>query len=208
MGLEREIKLRFDSATEARAKLLALGATPLHGRRLQEDALLDFEDERLRLQRSTIRVRSEGGKSLLTFKGPVLPGLFKTRDEHETVVADGLALLEILESLGLHIWFRYEKFREEFETDDLVMAVDETPVGVFVELEGTEAAIHSAAQALGRQPADYITDSYRFLFLQHRDANGLAGHDMVFAGVAATTPAANPGLPTVALGAQVGRVDE
>jgi adenylate cyclase class 2 len=197
MALEREIKLRFDSADEARTKILALGATPLHGRRLQEDALLDFEDERLRLQRSTIRVRCEGGKSLLTFKGPVLPGLIKIREEHETVVADGTVLLAILESLGLHIWFRYEKYREEFEADDLVIAVDETPVGVFVELEGGEAAIHTAAQALGRTPADYITDSYRFLFLVHRDANGLAGTDMVFAG-----------LPTVAPGAKVGHTAE
>jgi adenylate cyclase class 2 len=193
MGLEREIKLRFDNAGEARAKLLALGATPLHGRRLQEDALLDFEDERLRLQRSTIRVRSEGGKSLLTFKGPVLPGEIKVREEHETVVADGSALLAILESLGLHIWFRYEKFREEFEADDLIMAVDETPVGVFVELEGGESAIRATAQALGRTPADFITDSYRFLFLQHRDANGLAGHDMVFAGLPAEAPGAKVG---------------
>ncbi len=70
MALEREIKLRFDDADEARAKILALGATPLYGRRLQEDALLDTEDELLRRQRSTLRVRSEGGKSLLTFKGP------------------------------------------------------------------------------------------------------------------------------------------
>jgi adenylate cyclase class 2 len=193
MGLEREIKLRFDSAGEARAKLLALGATPLHGRRLQEDALLDFEDERLRLQRSTIRVRSEGGKSLLTFKGPVLPGEIKVREEHETVAADGSALLAILESLGLHIWFRYEKYREEFEADDLIMAVDETPVGVFVELEGGEDAIRATAQALGRTPADFITDSYRFLFLQHRDANGLAGHNMVFAGSPAEAPGAKVG---------------
>ena len=182
MALEREIKLRFDSADEARAKLLALGATPLHGRRLQEDALLDFDDERLRRERSTIRVRCEGGKSLLTFKGPVVPGLIKIRDEHETVVADGTVLLAILESLGLHTWFRYEKYREEFEADDLVVAVDETPVGVFVELEGGEAAIHAMAEALGRTPGDYITDSYRFLFLQHRDANGQTGPDMVFAG--------------------------
>jgi adenylate cyclase, class 2 len=193
MALEREIKLRFDSAEEARAKILALGATPLHGRRLQEDALLDFEDERLRLQRSTIRVRCEGGKSLLTFKGPVLPGLVKIREEHETVAADGTVLLTILQSLGLHIWFRYEKYREEFEADDVVMAVDETPVGVFVELEGGEAAIHATALALGRTPADYITDSYRFLFLQHRDANGLAGVDMVFAGGPAVAPAATAG---------------
>ncbi len=64
-----------------------------------------------------------------------------------------------------------------------MIAVDETPVGVFVEIEGGEDAIHETARALGRSPSDYITDSYRFLFLQHRDANGLAGHDMVFAGL-------------------------
>ena len=91
MALEREIKLRFDSANEARTKILALGATPLHGRRLQEDALLDTADESLRRQRATLRVRSESGKSLLTFKGPVLPGVLKIREEHETAVADGVA---------------------------------------------------------------------------------------------------------------------
>ena len=182
MALEREIKLRFASAEEAREKILALGATPLLGRRLQEDCLLDTEDELLRRQRSTLRVRSEGGKSLLTFKGPALPGVVKVREEHETVVADGTALLAILEALGLHVWFRYEKYREEFSADDVVIAVDETPVGVFVEIEGGEEAIDATARALGRLPSDYITDSYRFLFLQHRDANGLDGADMVFAG--------------------------
>ena len=182
MALEREIKLRFASADEAREKILALGAMPLHGRRLQEDALLDTEDELLRRRRSTLRVRSEGGKSLLTFKGPDLPGRVKLREEHETVVADGAALLAILEAIGLHVWFRYEKYREEFSADDVVIAVDETPVGVFVEIEGGEAAIHEMARALGKGSSDYITDSYRFLFLQHREANGLAGADMVFAG--------------------------
>ena len=197
MAIEREIKLRFGGADEARAKILAFGATPLHGRRLQEDALLDTDDEMLRRERATLRVRSEGSKSLLTFKGPVLPGLIKIREEYETVVADGAALLTILESLGLHVWFRYEKYREEFSADDVVIAIDETPVGVFVEIEGGENAIHAAARALGKSPADYITDSYRFLFLQHRDANGLAGADMIFAG-----------LPAVAPGAKVGRAGE
>jgi adenylate cyclase class 2 len=197
MPLEREIKLRFTSADEARLRILAFGATPLLGRRLQEDALLDTEEETLRRERATLRVRCEGSKSLLTFKGPALPGLIKIREEYETVVADGAALLTILESLGLHIWFRYEKYREEFSADDVVIALDETPVGVFVEIEGGENAIHAAARALGKSPADYITDSYRFLFLQHRDANGLAGSDMVFAGP-----------PTVALSAEVGQAGE
>jgi len=182
MPIEREIKLRFDSADEARDKILALGATPHFGRRLQEDCLLDTDDERLRLQRSTLRLRSEGGKALLTYKGPVIPAAIKIREEYETVVSDGAALQTILEELGLHVWFRYEKFREEFLGDDVMIAVDETPVGVFVEIEGPEEAIHRTAAALGKSAADYITDSYRFLFLQHREANGLTGHDMVFAG--------------------------
>ena len=197
MPLEREIKLRFDSAEQARAKILALGAAPLLGRRLQEDCLFDTDDEKLRRQRSTLRVRSESGKSLLTYKGPAIPSLIKIRQEYETVVADGAMLNKILEELGLHCWFRYEKYREEFTNDDVVIAVDETPVGVFVEIEGGENAIHAAARALGKSPADYITDSYRFLFLQHRDANGLAGADMIFAG-----------LPAVAPGAKVGRAGE
>lgn len=182
MAIEREIKLRFDSAEEAREKILALGASPLLGRRLQEDCLFDTEDEHLRRQRSTLRVRSEGGKALLTWKGPVIPAAIKIREEYETVVADGAALQTILEEIGLHVWFRYEKYREEFTADDVVIAVDETPMGVFVEIEGGEQAIHRTAAALGKTAADYITDSYRFIFLQHRNANGLAGHDMVFAG--------------------------
>jgi len=181
MPLEREIKLRFDSAEEARARILALGAAPLLGRRLQEDCLFDTDDEKLRRQRSTLRVRSESGKSLLTYKGPAIPSLIKIRQEYETVVADGAMLNKILEEQGLHCWFRYEKYREEFTNDDVVIAVDETPVGVFVEIEGGEDAIHETARALGFTPADYITDSYRFLFLQHRDANGIDGPDMVFA---------------------------
>ena len=106
----------------------------------------------------------------------------KVREEVETLVGDGEVLRRVLEELGLHVWFRYEKFREEFSHEDVVVAIDETPVGVFVEIEGSEDAIHTIAAAFGKTQADYITDSYRFLFLQHRDANGLDGHHMVFAG--------------------------
>jgi adenylate cyclase class 2 len=131
-----------------------------------------------------LRVRVENGKSRVTFKGPVQPSTMKLREEVETLVGDGEVLLRIFRELGLHVWFRYEKYREEFSHEDVIVAIDETPVGVFVEIEGGDAAIHELARGLGKRPGDYITDSYRFLFLQHRDANGLAGHDMVFAGEA------------------------
>ena len=181
MAIEREIKLRFPSPEVARERVLSIGATPLRGRRLQEDCLLDTQQDALYRRRCVLRVRSECGRSLLTFKGPVQPGLMKLREELETVAADGNTLLRILEEIGLHVWFRYEKYREEFSAEDVVIAIDETPVGTFVEIEGGEAHIHATASALGKTPADYITDSYRTLFLQHRAAHGLPNGDMVFA---------------------------
>ena len=177
---EREIKLRFDSVEAAREAVLATGATPRCCRRLQEDSLLDTEDESLRRRRCVLRIRVENGKSRITFKGPVQPSIMKLRDEFETVVGDGVLLLHIFEELGFHVWFRYEKYREEFSHDDVIVAIDETPVGVFVEIEGSEQGITTMADALGRTPADYVLDSYRGLFLQHRDAHGLTGSDMVF----------------------------
>jgi adenylate cyclase class 2 len=178
--LAREIKRRCESAAEARAAILAAGATPLHGRRLQEDSLLDSEEETLRRRRCVLRVRVENGKSRITFKGPVQPSVVKLREELETVVGDGEVLLHILEELGLHVWFRYEKYREEFSHEDVIVAVDETPVGVFVEIEGSENGIMAMADALGRTPDDYVLDSYRGLFLKHREQFGLTGTDMVF----------------------------
>ena len=134
--VEREVKLRFESPDEARAAILAAGAAPLRCRRLQEDALFDTEDEILRRRRCVLRVRTEAGKSLLTFKGPVQPGTMKIRDEYETVVADGDVLQHVLEELGMHVWFRYEKYREEYAAEDVTIALDETPVGTYVEIEG------------------------------------------------------------------------
>ena len=180
--LEREIKIAFESAAAAREAVLATGATPLRSRRLQEDALFDTDDERLRRLRCVLRVRSDAGRSLLTFKGPVQPAAMKLREEHETVIADGDVLCRILEELGMHVWFRYQKYREEFAAADVTIAIDETPVGTFVEIEGSEEAIASTARALGRTPGDFILDSYRALFVKHRDALGLTGNDMIFAG--------------------------
>jgi adenylate cyclase class 2 len=178
--LEREVKLRFDSAEAAREAILAAGATPLHGRRLQEDALLDDTGSSLRERGCALRVRMENGKSRITFKGPIQDAVMKLRDEFETVVGDGGLLLRIFEELGYQVWFRYEKYREEFAHEDVIVAVDETPVGVFVEIEGSESGITAMAAAMDRTPADYILDSYRGLFLKHLAAHGLTAGDMVF----------------------------
>ena len=178
--MEREVKLAFRDVDEARIAILAAGAEPLRARRLQEDCLLDTQDDQLFSRRCVLRVRMECGKTLLTFKGPVQESSMKLREELETIVGDGLLLLRVLEQLGFRVWFRYQKYREEFAHEDVIVALDETPVGVFVEIEGSETGIHEMASALARKPEDYVLDSYRGLFAKHCQRNGLPVSDMMF----------------------------
>jgi len=166
--LEREIKLRFDDAASARAAVLEAGATPLRSRRLQEDCLLDTADESLHRRRCVLRIRLESGRSLITFKGPVQPSLMKLREELETVVADGPLLLRVLEQLGYRVWFRYQKYREEFALEDVI-----------VEIEGGDRGIAEMAEALGRSPADYLVDSYRRLYMLDCENRGIPSAEMM-----------------------------
>jgi adenylate cyclase, class 2 len=180
--IEREIKLRFESVAAARAALGELGASPLRPRRLQDDLLLDMEDMRLQRAGCSLRLRRDGDGATITWKGPVVPGPMKAREEVETIVGKAEDAQQILASIGYVLRFRYQKYREELVLDGLVIAIDETPVGTFVELEGDEAAIAAVAGRLGRGPADYVLASYRSLFLEHRQAHGGHGAHMVFDG--------------------------
>jgi adenylate cyclase, class 2 len=180
-GVEREIKLRFEDANVARAAVLAVGAVPLRGRRLQDDRLFDTADGMLRRRQSVLRVRVESGKGFLTFKGPVQASTMKVREELETSVGDGELVVRVLEELGFRAWFRYQKYREEFALGDVIIAVDEAPVGTYVELEGTESGIASVAGALGRSASDYVLDSYRGLFVRQCQERGVPVTDMLCA---------------------------
>ena len=180
--VEREIKLRFDTPDAARRAVVGAGARPLRARRLQSDCLLDREREPLADRACTLRVRIDGGAARVTFKGAPKLGTTKVREELETAVGDGEMLLQVLERIGFRVWFRYEKYREEFRRGDLVIAVDEAPIGTFVELEGSEPDIVAMAATLGRGPDDFILDSYLALFRAHCAATGASASDMVFDG--------------------------
>jgi adenylate cyclase, class 2 len=179
--LEREIKLRFESPQAARAAVAATGATPLRPRRLQSDVLFDTEQRVLSARSQVLRVRVEAGHSYVTFKSPAEHPTLKLREEIETGVDNGDHLVTIFLRSGFRIWFRYQKYREEFALDDAIIAVDETPVGTFVEIEGSDLGIVAAVDALGRGPADYIVESYRALFVRHCNERGIPAGDMVFA---------------------------
>jgi adenylate cyclase class 2 len=121
-----------------------------------------------------VRVRTVPDGSWLTFKGPPRQeGTFKVREELETALLDGRIVLRILEQIGMEAWFRYQKYREEYVVQCLKeprgkvhVALDETPIGNYVELEGPEDNIRSVASALGFDESEFLRDSYYALYLK------------------------------------------
>ena len=187
--IEREIKLRYVSRDKARLAVDQLEGIPLRHRRLQDDYLLDLPKGELTHRGCTLRVRIEkpgsanqstSNRATVTFKGPPLPDIMKVREELETTIDNGEMFLRILLKAEWSVSFRYQKYREEFQRDDVVIAIDETPIGAFVELEGNELTITRLASALGRTTDDYIIASYRQLYVEHcNNANTPIAH-MVF----------------------------
>lgn len=175
--IEREIKLAFASVEEARAALRAAGAEMKTPRRLQDDVLYDTAQGLLLAKRSALRLRRDGDRAIVTFKGPPADGPMKMREEIETGVDSGDAVTAMLDALGFTPCFRYQKYREEYRAQGVVAAIDDTPAGVFVEIEGDERGILDLAARVGRGPKDFLVDSYYALWVK---ARGERAGDMIF----------------------------
>jgi len=88
----------------------------------------------------------------------------------------------ILERLRYRPVFRYEKYRTEFREPRRAgtIVLDETPIGVYLELEGTPAWIDRTARRLGFAHEDYITASYGRLYVEWCRQHRCKPADMVF----------------------------
>ena len=144
--------------------------------------MFDSADLGLRKSGSMLRIRTVGGECVLTWKGPARKGRHKDREEIETAAGDARALASVLERLGFHPVFRYEKYRTEYRRAGQrgIAMLDETPIGTYLEVEGPARWIDAAARDLGYSPGDYITASYGALYLEHRGREPMATADMVF----------------------------
>jgi adenylate cyclase, class 2 len=150
------------------------------------------------LSRRSSGSRKSAPRTILTFKsppeqlaiGPAAPShdhRHKVREEIEVVLTDAASLQKIFEGLGLKGWFRYEKFRTAYRlparlawAKGLLIDYDETPIGIFVELEGPPNAIDQAARALGYSSHDYVLKNYLVLYLDDCKRQNLQPSHMLF----------------------------
>lgn len=182
--LEVEIKLPFTSLQPLiDAGCEVIEVAPRH---FEDNWLFDTPDGNLKAEGSALRLRHTPQGALLTFKGrPLSSNHFKIREEIELEIPDSKSMIRILERLGLRKYFRYQKHRAVFRVtrgETTLMAMcDETPLGDFLELEGSEEAIVEVAAALGFAPEQFITKSYVAMQNERCAAEGRALSDLVFA---------------------------
>ena len=180
-----EVNLIFDTPDGGLAK---------HGQLLRIRTELTAPEKR-----SSTKSKSKAApRVLLTFKSPPdqlaigpaagpLDRRHKVREEIELVLTDSASLQKIFEGLGLRGWFRYEKYRTAYRlparlawAKDLLIDLDETPIGTYVELEGPGEAIDRAAHELGYSPRDYVLKNYLVLYLDDCRKRGDQPGDMLF----------------------------
>ena len=224
---EIEVKLRIPDKRRLLRRLERLEAKLVRARVHEMNTLYDTPDGnlsrrgqmlRLRVERPASRAAEVGTKRkasagkpgipvLLTFKAPAKgrnaskPGLYKIREENELRIPDRGEAVMILEALGVRPWFRYEKFRTVFGLrgmPGLKLALDETPLGVFLELEGPREEINRAAKLLGFVRSGYINKSYGALFMEERGLVGRASHN---------EPVPFSGVPDMVFGRKKGASD-
>jgi adenylate cyclase class 2 len=123
----------------------------------------------------------------VTYKGPATRERHKSREEIEFDVSDPSAFELVLDRLGYSPRFRYEKYRTKFASPGGagiitagIITIDETPIGIFIELEGPADWIDRTAAHLGLAQSAYLTASYAALYREYLLSHQGAPQNMVF----------------------------
>ena len=180
-GREVEIKLAVKDAQAARRLLHSAGFRVAKRRIFEANTVFDTPGLTLRAGQQLLRVREVRGETIVTYKGPPQASRHKDREELEVDVSVADAMSAIFDRLGFQPVFRYEKYRTEYRKagSSGVATLDETLVGVFLELEGAAAWIDKTARQLGYKHDDYILASYGRLYLNWCEQRGCKPGDML-----------------------------
>ena len=196
---ETEVKIRIADVKDVQRRLRKIGFRLRRSRSLEDNTLFDTPDRKLRRVRSILRLRHYGRQWVLTYKGtPSSDRLYKSRVEIETEIEKPQALRSIFAVLGLQPVFRYQKYRCHYAPPSRKgdqgnlrntalrkaapgeIVLDETPIGDFLELEGSRRWIDRVARQLGYSQRDYSSSSYGALYLEECRKQNTPPGDMLF----------------------------
>lgn len=178
---EIEVKIPVSDLDPIRERLRSAGARPLAPEHDESNVLFDDPERKLSASGRTVRLRRANGRAILTYKGAArFENGARVREERETEVSDAGEAAAILAGLGLSPRFRYDKRREEWSCEGAVVALDTTPIGRFVEIEGDPPTIRRVVARLGLDASESVPYSYAELYARRRKDEPSLPPDMVF----------------------------
>lgn len=177
-SVEKELKFGNVELDTLRDRLQDLDAECQGSAALEDNWIFDKKD-RLSSKGQLLRVRVDRRGSRITFKGKArFEDNVKIRPELETGVEDFETTCKIFEALGYSLVRRYQKYREDWFLGSIVISLDHTPIGDFVEFEGE--GCDRVAKRCGLDPEKAETRNYLRLYedflVEHPDAPP----DMIF----------------------------
>ncbi len=181
-ALEVEVKIRFETPEAARKAILAAAGVEKRSRYFEENRIFDTPGRELAARGALLRIRgTSDGEALLTFKEKVESGVrAKVRQEWEVRIDSPETLATLLTRAGFVTTYTYEKYRTVFRLGEAVVDLDETPIGCFVEIEGSPDVIREAAARLGARESDFLVEDYRTIYHAWLAERGLPPADMIF----------------------------
>lgn len=158
---EVEIKILEIDRTEIEGRLLRLGAKKVFDDEIHA-IYYDSAGSGIKKSGGALRLRSEGGKAVLTFKLHIEDGLAKVREEKEVVVSDFAEMRSILSCLGYAAWLEMKKHRTTYELEGVRFELDKYHgeygyIPEFLEIEGSSIPeVYHYAGLLGFNPHDCL----------------------------------------------------
>ena len=177
-SLEREIKFPGVELDKLRGRLAELEAERVGPAAFEDNWILDRDSELLSSGR-ILRLRTDGQRARLTFKGPLrMEGNMKVREEREVEIENADEARALFDNLGYQVVRRYQKMREEWQLGGVTIALDHTPIGDFAEFEGDGA--ETVARRCGLDPEKGEKRSYLRLYEDYLKEHPDAPPEMVF----------------------------
>lgn len=130
-----EVEVKAHASPDTLERILALGAI-LMGEEDHRDLYFNspFRDLRQSDEALRIRIKEEGAR--LTYKGPRLDAMTKSRLERTVQIDDPVEMEQILTALGFVLSAQVRKRRTKYSLGDVTLALDEVEgLGPFLEVE-------------------------------------------------------------------------
>lgn len=177
-NLERELKFPGAELDKLRQRLIELEADRVGPAAFEDNWILDRGTE-LISSGHILRLRTDGARARLTFKGPMrLEGNVKVREEREVGIENAEEARALFENLGYQVVRRYQKVREEWQLGGVTIALDHTPIGDFAEFEGDGAETVAKRCGFDLQKAE--RRSYLRLYEDHLKQHPDSPPEMLF----------------------------